>query len=87
MQDYHRRNLVAGMTVTIGGNPATVALATRFRSTRRLQPEMALPTWSSPIKDGAERSLTGVFTFADAPTASVQFAAQQWFDNGGTPSC
>ncbi len=81
-------NLVAGMTVTIGGNPATVTSSNTvsIHATTPAGNGVADVVVTNP-KTGLSASLTGVFTFADAPEPpSIESAMPSSGSiNGGTP--
>jgi len=80
-------NLVAGMTVTIGGNPATVTSSNpvSIHATTPSGNGVADVVVTNP-KTGQSATLTGVFTFADAPAPpSVTSATPNSGSiNGGT---
>ena len=79
---------MAGMTVTIGGNPATVTSsnAVSIHATTPGGSGVADVVVTNP-KTGLSASLTGVFTFANAPEPpSVESATPSSGSiNGGTP--
>ena len=81
-------NLVAGMTVTIGGNPATVTSinSVSIKATTPSGSGLADVVVTNP-KTGLSASLTGVFTFADPPQppSAQSVTPTSGSINGGTP--
>lgn len=80
-------NLVAGMTVTIGGAPATVTSSNSvsIHATTPSGSGLANVVVTNP-KTGQSATLTGVFTFADAPEAPIAASVTPTSGsiNGGT---
>jgi hypothetical protein len=81
-------NLVAGMTVTIGGNPATVTSinSVSIKATTPSGSGLADVVVTNP-KTGLSARLTGVFTFADPPQppSAQSVTPTSGSINGGTP--
>jgi hypothetical protein len=81
-------NLVAGMTVTIGGNPATVTSSNSvsIKATTPAGNGVADVVVTNP-KTGLTATLKGVFTFADTPEppSAESITPTSGSINGGTP--